>query len=188
MLAGTWSASTSIAPRTGLIFPHWRQPHCRSATMGRGPEPSPPKIRDGQESHYPDDRRLSTPFVSCPFGLAGGMDDVDDRHGIGRLVYEIVDDVPHDGSGADALSIEFAYERKGVRVSLKSDRAIPDPGQPVGGSACPGLLGDVPRHLSQRFQRPRGEDNFISTHNSTPNSSATLRIASLAGTPGSPAL
>ena len=38
----------------------------------------------------------STPFVSFPFGLAGGVDYVDDRHGIGGLIDEIVEDVPHD--------------------------------------------------------------------------------------------
>ena len=126
------------------------------------------------------------PFVSFPFGLARGVDHVNDRHGIGGLVYEVVDHVPHDGLGADVLCLEFANERKGVRVGLKSDRAMPDPGQPVGGSACPGLLGDVPRHLSQRLQRPRREDDFKSTHNSRPSSSARSRIASRAGIPGSP--
>ena len=52
----------------------------------------------------------SIPFVSFPFGLAGGVDYVDDRHGIGGLIDEIVEDVPHDKPGADALCLEFANE------------------------------------------------------------------------------
>ena len=35
----------------------------------------------------------STPFVSFPFGLAGGVDYVDDHHGIGGLIDEIVEDM-----------------------------------------------------------------------------------------------
>ena len=92
------------------------------------------------------------------------------------------------GGLQDALCLEFANERKGVRVGLESDRAIHDPGQPVDGPVCPGLLGDVPSHLPQRNQRPRREDDLISAHNSRPSSSARSRIASLAGIPGSPAL
>ena len=94
------------------------------------------------------------------------LNHVDDRHGIGGLINEIVEDVPHDGPGADVLCLEFANERKGVRMGLKSNRTIPDLGQPVGGPASPGLLSDVPSHLLQRFQCPRREDNLISTHSS----------------------
>ena len=130
----------------------------------------------------------STPFVSFPLGLAGGVDYVDDRHGIGGVVDEILEDVPHDELGADVLCLKLANERKGVRVVLESDRAIHDPGQPVGGPVRPGLFGDVLSHLPQRNQRPRREDDLISVHNSRPNSSARSRIASLAGIPGSPAL
>ena len=89
------------------------------------------------------------PFVAFPFGLASGVDDVNDRHDIGGLVDEIVEDVPHDKPGVYALFVKLADDRKGVRVALESGRAIHDPGQPVGGSVCPGLLGDVPSYLTQ---------------------------------------
>ena len=68
---------------------------------------------------------------------------------VGGLIDKVVENVPHDGSGADALSLEFANERKRVGVGLESSRAIRDPGQPVGGSARPGFLSDVTSHLPQ---------------------------------------
>ena len=62
----------------------------------------------------------STPFVSFPFGLAGGVDYVDDHHGIGGLIDKIVEGVPHDEPGADALCLEFANE-----ISAHNSRPSP---------------------------------------------------------------
>ena len=67
----------------------------------------------------------STPFVSFPCARSRGVDHIYDRHGAGGLIDEVVEDVPHDGSGVDALSLEFANERKGVGVGLESNRAYP---------------------------------------------------------------
>ena len=62
----------------------------------------------------------STPFVSFPFGLVGGVDYVDDHHGIGGRIDEIVEDMPHDRPGVDALCLEFANE-------ISADNSRPSP-------------------------------------------------------------
>ena len=132
-------------------------------------------------------RPTSPAFVALTRSLARRMDDIDDRYDIGGFVDEVEEHMAHDEPGEDFLTLASPDDRESFWMSFERSRALHDPREPGTGAVGSGVACNVAGDLTKRAESCWGEYDFVAAHGSKPSSSATLRIASLAGTPRSPA-
>lgn len=144
--------------------------------------------RHAEREPVAESYRFSQLFVPLTHGLTRRVDDIDERDHMGGFVDEVVEHVFQDETSVDCFAVEPPDHRECLRMSFKRGGALLDRREPVAGSVGPSVVSNVTGYLTKRAKSCCGEYDLVAAQSSTPNSAARLWIASLAGTPGSPAL